>query len=94
MDLDRYYQISPRVTVTRGDAVKVAGRRGLFRFVGFNPEKGTVEVVGPIGKAELTRTIRAESLRSAGRIPRTAVEMDELQLRLSANAKNWRTRRV
>lgn len=80
------YQISPRVTVTRGDAVRIAGKRGKFRFVAHDPESGNVAVVGPVGGAELSRTFRADLVRSAGRTPRKDVQMDPGYVTLSAKA--------
>lgn len=86
------YQISPRVKVQRGDAVKLATRRGLFRFVQTLGTGLTAEIVGPIGGSEVTRVVPAKDLRSAGRTPREEVAMSFEQRELIRRARDGRRR--
>ncbi len=73
--------------------MKVAGRRGFFRFVGILDAEH-VEVVGPVGRAgEGLRVVRLDALRPAGRrVSKDDVAMAADTKKLSEMARTWRRR--
>jgi len=86
------HQLSPRVRLVAGDACKVEGKRGTWRFVRVWRQDGTLlaDVIGPIGKQELLRTFPAARLKSAGRTSRAAVEMHAALRKMSRDAHDRR----
>ena len=83
------WQLSPRKLLTKGDPVKLAGKRGLYRFVEvytFN-EAWYAVVIGPIGKVEIGRIVPVDQLRSAGKATREQVAMSADVKQISENAK-------
>ncbi len=88
------YELSPRITLSQGSPVRVAGRRGLFRFIRQERKHETEEwyavLIGPIGGAEIERLVPVDDLRSAGQTPRTAVAMSPEMRDLNARAQNVR----
>ncbi len=89
------YQLSPRILLMAGDPVKVAGRRGLFRFVGVYDKDGATyaDVVGPVAGAEGLRTVPVHQLRSAGRTSKDRVAMSAEARELSRQAQAGRRKR-
>lgn len=87
------YQLSPRIRLLCGDPVKVRGWIGLFRFVRvWSDDQGEMyaDVIGPVPRTELLRTVPVRALRSAGRATRKAVEMNAALRELSQRAKHRR----
>jgi hypothetical protein len=64
-----------------GDPVKVAGHRGLWRFIGWVGESN-VEVVGPytakISQAARSRIVARNDLQSPGKATREQVAMSPI----------------
>lgn len=90
------YQLSPRVVIRTGDAVRVAGIRGLFRFLDVVTLNGSeyANVVGPVGRAgEGSRVVATDRLKSAGRTSRADVAMSPLARDVSDRAQSWRRTR-
>lgn len=90
------FQLSPRITLHTGDAVRVAGIRGLFRFLDVVTLAGGdyANVVGPVGRAgEGSRVVATDRLKSAGRTTRAAVAMSPLARDVSDRAQSWRRSR-
>lgn len=90
------FQLSPRIHLLAGDPCKVAGKRGLYRFVcvWFDDDDPTetlyTDVVGPLPHHEILRTFRADALRSAGRATRATVAMNAALRELSSRAQHRR----
>ncbi len=89
------FELSPRNTLTNGSPVKVAGRRGLFRFirVELHKDEWYAVLIGPIGGAEIERLVPTSDLKSAGRTPQQAVAMSPEMRDLNARAQNLRRSR-
>ena len=74
-------------TLRPGDPVKVTGRRGNFRFLGYYGDD-SAEVVGPInGDGENAKVVRLATLKKPARtVTRASVAPNKLAVEISHSA--------
>ena len=87
------YRLSPRKLISPGDAVRLEGARGLFRFAGASENGEVAQITGPIGVRELARFVTTDRLKSAGRTPPEKVAQDDRIVVISKAAKTGARRR-